>query len=142
MPLPGTRVIHPALQAHLGPVATGGMTATIDILDPNLPGTETYDRTTGLTTVVPAPPVHAGVPARIQPLSRGQGEGVADAAGQDVVTPPYLVAVPAHLTADEDWIVRVVACADDTALVGRRLTVRRISYASTRIERDLFCEDE
>lgn len=142
MPLRGTRVIHPAMQAHHAPVAEGGMTAVVDIFDPDLPDTESYDRATGLTTVVPAPPVHAEKAARIQPLSRGEGEGVTDAAGQDVVTPPYLVAIPAQLVADEGWVVMVRSCADDAALVGRRLTVRRVSYASARFQRDLYCDDE
>lgn len=142
MPLRGTRVIHPAMQAHHAPVAEGGMTAVVDIFDPDRPGTETYDRASGQTTLVPAPPVHVGIPARVQPLSRGEGEGVTDAAGQDVVTPPNLVAIPAQLAADEGWVVVVRSCDDDAALIDRRLTVRRVSYASARFQRDLYCDDE
>lgn len=139
MPIPGTSVLHPDFQAHHAPVAEAGMTATVDIGDPDQPGTETYDRATGQTTLVPGTPVHSAVPARVQPLTGG---GARVVAGQDVLTPPYLVAIPARFTADENWVVVVRACDDDAALVGRRLTVRRVAYASTRLERDLFCDDQ
>lgn len=142
MPLPGTRVIHPALQAHLAPVAEGGMTATVDLYDPDDKPTPAYDRATGRTTRPVQQPAFAGVPARVQPLSRGQGEAVGDAAGQDVITPPYLVAIPHQLLADESWTVVVRGNPDDPAMVGRRLTVRRVSYATQRLQRDLFCDDE
>lgn len=140
MPLRGTRVIHPALQAHLAPVAEGAMTAVVDLYDPADKPTGTYNRETGQSSRPVQAPAFAQVPARVQPLSRGQGVG--DAVGQDVLTPPYLVAIPAPLTADEGWTVVVRANPDDPALVGRRLTVRRVSYASTRVQRDLFCDDQ
>lgn len=141
-PLGGTRVIHPNLQAHLAPVAEGGMTAVVDLYDPADVAAPTYDRATGQSTRPVQAPAFARVPARVQPLSRGQGEGVGDAVGQDVMTPPYLVAIPHQLTAGEGWTVVVRENPDDPALVGRRLTVRRVSYATARLQRDLFCDDE
>jgi hypothetical protein len=142
VPLPGTRLIHPAMQAHLGPVAEGAMTATVDLYDPADIPTPVYDRDTGHTVQPDQVPAFARVPARVQSLARGQGEGVADAVGEDVITPPYLVAVPHQLVAGEGWTVQVTACPDDPTMVGRRLTVRRVAYASARIQRDLFCDDE
>lgn len=142
MPLRGTRVIHPAMQASLSAVAGGGMTAVVDLYDPAAKPAPSYNRATGLSTRPVQPPTHAGVAARVQPSSRGQGEATGDAVGQDVITPPYLVAIPHDLTADEGWTVVVRVNPDDPAMVTRRLTVRRVSYATQRLQRDLFCDDE
>jgi hypothetical protein len=140
MPLKGTRVIHPSFQQHHAPVAEGAMTATVNLLDPSLPAETTYDRATGQTTVVPASPAFSRVPARVQRLS-GRADP-SDAVAQDVLQPPYLIAVPYPLKAEEGWIVHVLECPDDPELAGRRYTVQQVAYGSARIERDLFCEDE
>ena len=139
MPLKGTRVIPAGWGAHHAEAAAGGMTAECEIRDPGA-FTETFDPRTGETTIVPAPPVYAGR-CRVQAMSRR--EAPADAVGQEVIQPPYVVQVDHDAPAlDEGWVVRITACDEDPQLAGRRLTIRQVVYGTQRFTRDLFCDDE
>lgn len=140
MPFESTRTIHPDWNTHHAPVATGAMTSTCEIRDPDA-FTEAFDRDSGLTVTVPAGPVYTG-PCRVQAAS-GQRPTRADAAGQDVSTPPYQVEVvfdgPAFA---EGYRVLVTADADDPQLVGRTFTVRQVQVGSHRFSRVLLCDDQ
>ncbi len=139
MPLPGTRLIHPAWAEHHTPVAAGAMTATCEIRDPAT-ATTSFDRATGQTLAVPGPAVYAG-PCRVQALSRREQQ--VDAAGQDVTAPPYMVELlPDAAEVGEGWPVLVTACQDDPQLPGRTLTVKQVVYGTQRWTRVLFCDDE
>lgn len=148
MPLPGTRVIHPAWSRHHQPVASGGMNAACVITDParSTPGgpidpvTGTYPPPTPFY-VVPAPEGADGWPCRVQAV---QGEQGTQQAGQVSTDRRYLVQLhdPDLATLPDvevGHVVTVTAATNDPHLVGLHLTVEDVQHGSERFTRDVVC---
>lgn len=135
MPLPGYQVIPDGWAEAHRPTAESGMPSRVDLARPAPAGG--WDPINGPTGTVTAPYAPA-VPARVQRLA-SQPRG-AEAAGQDVVTGTYLVAVPMAVPPVQVGDrVTVVDNPADPHLVARVLTVDDVTYGSTPWQRDLVC---
>lgn len=134
-PLAGHRVIPDGWAGHHRPTTAGTMRSTVDLHRPGQAGG--WDPTTGPQEATTAP-YGEGVAARVQRLSTRDRN--AEAAGQDLTTGAYLVAVPMSTPpARVGDVVTVTAAPADPELVGKRLLVAEITYGSAPFQRDLTC---
>jgi len=135
MPLPGYQAVPVGWATTHRPTAESAMTTRVDLTRTGPPGD--WSPTTGPTSAVTAP-YATGVPARVQRLA-SQSRG-AEAAGQDVTTGTYLVAVPMAVPPVQVGDrVTVTDNPADEHLIGRVLTVDDVTYGSTPWQRDLVC---
>lgn len=132
-------VVDPDWSASLATAVEGFMTeATVHLRRPG--GTETFNSTTGLTSVTPFVPFALFVPAKIQPISANEVGVVEEQAwvlGYRVAVARDVAPTPTQL--DEGIIVDVVTCTDPT-LVGAHLRVTDVVRGTHLLERELVTE--
>lgn len=133
MPLPNTQMIPRGWQEHFAGAVVGGMQARVRLSHPASLGTR--NATTGVTPQLPARTYYEG-PARLQVHSGLSPAG--GAGGREIVTAPYLLAVPIDV-GDEPRLADLcdVLASPDPLQVGLRLYVTDVPTATEILQRNL-----
>jgi hypothetical protein len=140
MPLPNTRVVHRAFQAHHAPVAEAVMTATVSFVRPETtPGTPTFDEVAGRSIFAAPTDVYSG-PCRLQ-RSPGVASKQPTVGDREVTIREYVVSLPVSVPLIKvNDIGTITACPDDPQLAGQQMRVRDPRHGSILWQRDLLCE--
>lgn len=142
MPLPGGRLIHQRWAEHSRPTAASAMTATCTITRAST-SAPTRDPNTGTVTPAAASTVATGLPCRVQPITRLAL--TADVASQIVSLRGYYVGLPDDtppVAINDVLTLTGVDGNGDPQLVGVRLRIKDVLYASLLWTRDVWCEDD
>jgi hypothetical protein len=143
MPLPGSRVLHPAFQAAHRPAAEQAMTVRITFARPGAGVPGAFDPATGTRAARSGARPVAVTKARVQATASADRTTVA---GEQVITlRGYTVSVPVEVTGlrvDDVATVTSIGPEDDPDLLGARLRVRDVVVGSITWQRVLVCEQD